>query len=40
LLIRIDWSKVDVGDIVGFAITIIAWVAFIAWLLWSVVMFW
>jgi len=40
LLIGIDWSKVDVGDIVGFAITIIAWVAFIAWLLWSVVMFW
>ena len=32
LLVCIDWSKVDVGNIVGLSIAVVAWVAVIAWI--------
>jgi len=31
-LVCIDWSKVDVGNIVGLSIAVVAWVAVIAWI--------
>ena len=27
LLVGVDWSKVDVGNIVGLAIAVVAWIA-------------
>jgi len=32
LLVSVDWSKVDVGNIVGLSIAVVTWVAVIAWI--------
>jgi len=42
LLISIDWSKIDICNIIGFSITIIAGITVVTWsmFLWSMVMIW
>jgi len=32
LLVGIDWSKVNVGNIVGLSIAVVTWIAVIAWI--------